>query len=395
MGCVLGSINPAVTIKNVEYAISEIANNREYIKPNPPEASTDKRVAIVGSGPAGLAAAQQLARVGHTVVVYEKSDKPGGLLRYGIPNFKLEKTIIDRRLKQLNAEGVRFRCNVEVGGTAENDVTYGELVTKFDAVLICTGTAVPNDLQFSGRELNGVHFAMDFLPQATKAALGESDLKISAQGKKVLIIGGGDTGSDCLGTSLRHGAEHITTLQVLPKPPQNRADSKFYGAQPWPTYPQLYSESSSVQEGFMLDKSDILYETTVTELLSDGNGNVKQAVLANVKFENGRFEPIAGTERTIDVDLVLISVGFKGPESAKLQEELNIKIDTRTRIARNDQFMTNVDKVFVAGDAGRGQSLVVWAIAEGRAAAAAVDKYLMGETELPSPIKPDDVAIRA
>ncbi|MDR1862237.1 MAG: glutamate synthase subunit beta [Candidatus Ancillula sp.] len=390
-GCVLGSIDPAVTIENIERVISDVAFNREYVKPNPPEVVTEKRIAIVGSGPAGLAAAQQLTRVGHTVVVYEKSDKPGGLLRYGIPNFKLEKVLIDRRLKQLKAEGVRFRCGVEVGV----DLSFKELQQKFDAVILATGTGIANDVRVEGRELQGIYFAMDFLPQATRSAVDGAPLEIDANGKRVLIVGGGDTGSDCLGTSIRQGAEFVTTLQVLPKSPQVRNASEFYGAQPWPTYPQVYKESSSVKEGFMTGKSEILYETTVTSLIGDDAGNVKQAVLSQVEFKDGKFTPITGTERVIDVDLVLISVGFRGPETVRLAQEFDVELTSRNTIKRDAEFRSNVDKFFVAGDAGRGQSLVVWAIAEGRSVAAAVDKFLMGETELPAPIKPDETALKA
>ncbi|MDR0950035.1 MAG: glutamate synthase subunit beta [Candidatus Ancillula sp.] len=414
-GCVLGSINPAVTIKNIELAISDIAFRREYVHPIPAEKVTGKTVAIIGSGPAGLTAAQQLTRAGHTVVVFEKDKKPGGLMRYGIPNFKMEKKIIDRRIYQIEAEGVRFRCGVKIGGNGKNDLSFEELRQRFDAVLIATGSSVPNDLKMEGRELNGIHFAMDFLPDATRAVLGEEIVNedgakremLSAQGKNVLIIGGGDTGSDCLGTSLRQGAKMVTTLQVMPQPPKERdgeaSDSarRFYGKQPWPTYPSLYTPSSSIEEGEETGKSSYLWETTATKFVGDEQGNDRAAVLANVEFKDGKFLPIEGTEREIPVDLVLISVGFKGPETETLfgggklgsDHALEVKMGPRA-IARDDNFQTSLENVFVAGDAGRGQSLIVWAIAEGRSAAAAIDRHLEGETELPEPILVSTVALR-
>jgi glutamate synthase (NADPH/NADH) small chain len=410
-GCVLGSVDPAVTVKNTEVTISDVAFNREYVQPVSADYSSGKTVAIVGSGPSGLAAAQQLARVGHTVVVYEKNNMPGGLLRYGIPNFKLDKSLIDRRLKQLEAEGIRFRCGVKVGGDGENDVSWDYLKVRFDVILIAIGTEVPNDLRIPGRDcerdsdggLGGVYQAMEFLPQATKAAIEDQPLQISAQGKRVLVVGGGDTGSDCLGTSLRHGAEFVTTLQVMPKPGKNRSDVKFYGGQPWPTYAMLDNPSTSVEEGDQLGKSEVLYETTVVELIGDADGgkggNVKTAVLADVKWNagnpSGGFEVLEDTRREIPVDLVLISVGFRGPDTTSLAAQLGVETDQRTRIVRDENFQTNVENVFVCGDAGRGQSLVVWAIAEGRSAAAAVDKYLTGSSELPAPVKFDQQPLRA
>ena len=397
-GCVLGSINPAVTIENIELTISDIAFNREYVKPIQPARVTGFTVAVVGSGPAGLAAAQQLTRAGHTVVVYEKDEKPGGLLRYGIPNFKLEKHLIDRRLNQLTAEGVRFRCSVEVGGSGEKDISWTDLHARFDAILIATGTGIPGDLPLPGRELNGVHFALDFLGNATRVALGDmsadSPAYIDAKGKKVLIIGGGDTGSDCLGTSLRQGALSVTTLQVLPEFPEKRADSAFYGAQPWPTYPQLNRVSSSQDEGFESGKSEFLYSTTATEFIGDEQGNLKAVRLSKVKSEEGRFVSVEGSDWVQEFDLVFISIGFRGPDAKTLQSELGVELTERGAIKRDENFTTSAENVFVCGDAGRGQSLIVWAIAEGRSASAAIDKCLTGTTELPAPITPDTNALR-
>lgn len=427
-GCVLGSIDPSVTIKNIEQTVSDIAFNRQYVQPCPAERVTNKTVAIIGSGPAGLAAAQQLSRSGHTVVVYEKDEKPGGLLRYGIPNFKLEKWIIDRRIDQLEAEGVRFRCSVEIGGGKDSDISFSKLLESFDAVLIATGATVPNDLSVQGRNLKNIHFAMEFLPNATRQALGEKIPQhedygkiaplITAEGKNVLIIGGGDTGSDCLGTSLRQNAKSVTTLQVLPKPPISRpklkdlvnrtpsqnattadiSPSAASSIAPWPIYPNLYTPSSSIEEGEVLSKSQYLWETTVKEFIGDEDGNVKAAILVDVRFENGKIEMISGTERQIDVDLVLLSIGFRGPETKKLFGSTKIELTDRG-IKRggesHNEFQTSIENVFVAGDAGRGQSLIVWAIAEGRSAAHMIDKFLEGETELPKPISPKTSALRS
>lgn len=395
-GCVLGSFNPAITIENIEKLISDVAFKFEYVMPQLPVSSTHKTVAIIGSGPAGLAAAQQLARVGHTVVVYEKDDKVGGLLRYGIPNFKLEKNLIDRRINLLEQEGVRFSTGIKVGGDGKNDVSLEYINQIYDATIITTGTEIPNDLPIEGRELNGVHFALPYLKGATKKLFdsSESDINaelnyISAEGKNVLIVGGGDTGSDCLGTALRQGANFVTTLQVLPKPPQNRSES-----QPWPTYPNIERISSSIEEGDVLKKSQFLYETTVTKFIGDSNGNVTGAILQNVEFKDGKFAPIEGTEREIPVDLVLISIGFKSPETKTLFGDLNINLTNRGLIDRNKNFMTNIDGIFCAGDSARGQSLIVWAIAEGRSVAASVDEYLMGTTSLQAPIKVNSASLK-
>ncbi|MDR1448224.1 MAG: glutamate synthase subunit beta [Candidatus Ancillula sp.] len=384
-GCVLGSIDPSVTISSIERIISDVAFAREYVKPQPPDQVSGKTVAVVGSGPAGLAASQQLARVGHTVVVFEKDEKAGGLLRYGIPNFKLEKSLIDRRLEQLIAEGVSFRTGIKVGDTGENSISYSELRSSFDAVLIATGANIPNDLKLPGRNLSGIHFAMDYLPNATRQALGElrdSDELITAAGKNVLIIGGGDTGSDCLGTALRQGAKSVTMLQVLPKPPTERANH-----QPWPMYATLDKDSTSVEEGKTTGKLNLLFETTATEFLGGENGQVVGVVIENVKqSQNSGFVPVPGTRKEIPVDLVLISVGFSGPDVVDLVAQTEIEVTERGLVKRGDAFQTSLPDVFVAGDAGRGQSLIVWAIAEGRSAAKAIDEYLTGSSELSASI---------
>ncbi|MFC5728477.1 MULTISPECIES: glutamate synthase subunit beta [Nocardioides] len=374
--CVLGINQPAVTIKNVEVSIIDKAWESGYVRPQPPEWLSGKTVAVVGSGPAGLAAAQQLTRAGHTVAVYERADRPGGLLRYGIPEFKMEKIQLDRRIEQMKREGTVFRSGVEVGSGA---LTGDALRDRYDAVVIAIGSTVPRDLPVPGRELKGIHQAMEFLPQANRVALGETvDGQIRADGKHVVIIGGGDTGADCLGTSVRQGAASITQLEIMPEPPSDRPEG-----QPWPTYPMIFRVSSAHEEA-----GDRVYSVSTKEFLGDDEGNVRALRIVEVRFEGGKLVELEGTEREIPADLVLFAMGFVGPEQGGLVEQLGVELDERGNIKRANSYVTNVDGVFVAGDAGRGQSLIVWAIAEGRAAAAGVDEYLSGTTQLPAPIPP-------
>lgn len=380
--CVLGINQPPVTIKNVEVSIIDEAFDRGYVTPQVPQRLTGHTVAVVGSGPAGLAAAQQLTRAGHTVAVYERDDAIGGLLRYGVPDFKLEKIHIDRRLAQMEAEGTRFRPGVEIG----RDVTWEQLQARYDAIVVATGATVPRELQVPGKELGGVHVAMDFLHQANAVAAGrEVADQITATGKHVVIIGGGDTGSDCLGTALRQGAASVTTLAIGKRPPQERPEH-----QPWPTDPIVFEVSSSHEEG-----GERAYLASTVEFLPGEDGAVARLRLATTEYlPDGRRVPTPGTEREIPADLVLVAMGFTGPETALLTEQLGVELTSRGLVARSDDFATTVPGVYVAGDAGRGQSLVVWAIAEGRAAAAAVDRYLSGGSELPAPVTASTVALR-
>jgi glutamate synthase (NADPH/NADH) small chain len=380
--CVLGINQPAVTIKNVEVSIIDEAFERGYVTPQVPQRLTGHTVAVVGSGPAGMAAAQQLTRAGHTVAVYERDDAIGGLMRYGVPDFKLEKIHIDRRLAQMEAEGTRFRPGVEVG----RDVTWPQLQARYDAIVIATGATVPRELTVPGKELGGVHVAMEFLHQANAVAAGKPVAdQISAEGKHVIIIGGGDTGSDCLGTALRQGAASVTTLAIGKRPPEDRP-----AHQPWPTDPILFEVSSSHAEG-----GDRDYLASTVEFLGDDAGAVRALKLATTQYlSDGRRVPTPGTEREIPADLVLVAMGFTGPETNPLTDQIGIELTSRGLVKRSDDYATTVPGVFVAGDAGRGQSLIVWAIAEGRAAAAAVDTYLSGSTELPSPVTASTVALR-
>ena len=377
--CVLAINQPAVTIKEIEVSIIDDAFDNGWVQVHAPERLTGKTVAVVGSGPAGLAAAQQLARAGHTVAVFEKDDRVGGLLRYGIPDFKMEKQHIDRRIAQLEAEGVRFRVGVQIG----RDISWVDVRRRYDAVLIATGASLPRDLQVRGRDLKGIHFAMEFLTQANRAVAGLSVInQVSAEGKRVVILGGGDTGADCLGTATRQGAISVTTLAIGQRPPESRSET-----QPWPTFPNLY-EISSAHEEFGERK----YLSSTVEFIGV-EGKVSGVRIADTSFVEGKRVPTPGTEKEIEADLVLLALGFSGPEVTPAVSEIEIAVDQQNNFARMDNFGTELEGVFVAGDAGRGQSLIVWAIAEGRAAAASIDMFLEGTTELPSPVKASDQPI--
>ncbi|MFM8505745.1 MAG: glutamate synthase subunit beta [Acidimicrobiaceae bacterium] len=371
--CVLGINSDPVTIKQVEVEIIDRAWSEGWVTPQIPSQKTGKRVVVIGSGPAGLAAAQQLTRVGHDVLVLERADRIGGLLRYGIPEFKMEKINIERRIKQMSAEGTIFRTNATVGENVDIDV----LLASHDAVVLACGATNWRDLNVQGRELNGIHQAMEYLPPANKVQQGDSvETVISAKGKHVVIIGGGDTGADCLGTAIRQGAASIMQLEILPQPPATRAANN-----PWPQWSFIFRTSSAHEEG-----GERMFAVSTEKFVGDESGNVRALVITDVKSENGSFVPVEGSQRELKADLVLLALGFVGPEKSSWIESLGLKFDERGNIARNDFYMSSVSGVFVAGDMGRGQSLIVWAIAEGRAAAASVDKYLMGHTDLPSPI---------
>jgi glutamate synthase (NADPH/NADH) small chain len=373
--CVVGINRDAVTIKNVEVSIIDRAWDDRRVTPQPPEWHTGKTVAVVGSGPAGMAVAQQLTRVGHTVAVFERAEEPGGLMRFGIPEFKMEKYVLDRRIRQMKDEGTNFRCNVNVGV----DITGEQLRERYDAVVLAVGSTVPRDLPVPGRELNGILQAMEFLPPANRVARGrEVADQVTARDKDVVIIGGGDTGADCLGTAIRQGAKSITQLEILETPPSERP-----GHQPWPTYPMIYRVSSAHEEG-----GERMYAVSTSEFHGDSDGNVASLTLSEVKFEGRTMVPIEGTERQIEAQLVLLAMGFVGPEREGVVSQLGVALDERGNVARDQSYATDVDGVFVCGDAGRGQSLIVWAIAEGRACAAGVDAYLSGSTKLPRPIPP-------
>ncbi|HET8796027.1 MAG TPA: glutamate synthase subunit beta [Arthrobacter sp.] len=379
--CVLGINQPAVTIKQVEVSIIDDAFENGWVDTHEPPRLTGQTVAVVGSGPAGLAAAQQLTRVGHTVAVYERDDRIGGLLRYGIPDFKMEKEHIDRRLRQMRDEGTRFRAGVDIG----TDISWSQLRRRYDAVVIATGATVPRDLPIPGRDLNGVHFAMDYLIQSNRVVAGEDvPDQINAKDKHVVILGGGDTGADCLGTAHRQQAASVTTLAIGKQPPPERAPH-----QPWPTVPTLFEVASAHEEG-----GERTYLASTVEFLGE-DGVLKAIKVAETDFVDGRRVPKPGTEREIPADLVFLSLGFTGPESEGLAAQIDAAFDERGNVERDGYYMTTTDGVFAAGDAGRGQSLIVWAIAEGRACAAAVDKYLMGSTRLPAPVSPTDQSISA
>ncbi|WP_232663090.1 glutamate synthase subunit beta [Pseudonocardia sp. TRM90224] len=376
--CVLAINDDAVTIKQVEIEIIDRAWEEGWVPPQRPTTRTGKKVAVVGSGPAGLAAAQQLTRVGHDVVVFERADRIGGLLRYGIPEFKMEKSRLDRRLKQMVDEGTLFRASVDVGV----DVTAEQLRADFDAVVLAGGATAWRDLPAKGREVEGVYQAMEFLPWANHVQQGDIDAPpITAEGKHVVIIGGGDTGADCLGTSHRQGAASVTQLEIMPTPPEKRTVGM-----PWPTYPMVYRVSSAHEEG-----GERLFSVNTTEFVADAEGKLAALRIVEViRDAEGRFVPVEGTEQELPAQLVLLAMGFVGPEKGRLLTDLGVELDARGNVARNGEFMTSVDGVFSAGDMGRGQSLIVWAIAEGRAAAAGVDAYLTGRDVLPKPIAPTD-----
>ncbi len=379
--CVLSINQPAVTIKNVEHTTIDHAFEEGWVTPQIPQRLTGHTVAVVGSGPAGLATAQQLTRAGHTVAVFERADAIGGLMRYGIPEFKMEKAVLDRRLDQMRAEGTRFYTNVAAG----TDVTGEDLLERFDAMVLTTGATQARDLPIPGRELGGIHQAVDYLTRSTKHVHGDASVDwINAEGKDVVIIGGGDTGADCLGTAIRQGAASVTSLEIMPQPSAERT-----AADPWPTYPRLFRVASAHEEG-----GERVYAVSTAEFIGDEDGNVAALRLTDVAFVDGRLTPVEGTEREIPAQLVFLAMGFTGVERAGLVEQLELEVDARGRIVRDEHWATSHPGVFVAGDAGRGQSLIVWAIAEGRSAAAAVDEYLRGRTELPAPIHPTTVQYR-
>jgi glutamate synthase (NADPH/NADH) small chain len=374
--CVLAISQPAVTIKEIEVAIVEEAFDRNLVIPHAPDRLSGKTVAVVGSGPAGLAAAQQLTRAGHTVAVFEREERLGGLLRYGIPDFKLEKRFIDRRIAQMEAEGTRFRVGQNIGV----DITWEELRSRYDAVLVATGANSARELDVPGRDLDGIFQAMPYLTLANKRVQGEEqETSVSAEGKHVVILGGGDTGADCLGTATRQGALSVTTLAIGAKPGVERNNS-----QPWPMFPTIY-EVSSAHEEFGERK----YLAATVEFIGK-NGKVTGVKIADTQIVDGVRSATPGTERVLPADLVLLALGFTGTDSFTLAEQSNIEIDSRGNVSRNNNWATQMEDVFVAGDAGRGQSLIVWAIAEGRSAAAAIDRWLTGDTSLPSPVKSTD-----
>jgi glutamate synthase (NADPH/NADH) small chain len=377
--CVLGINDDPVTIKAVELAIIDRAFQEGWIKPEPPKVLTGKKVAIVGSGPAGLAGAQQLRRAGHEVTVFERDDRAGGLLRYGIPEFKMEKRVLDRRLDQMKAEGVVFKTNAHIGA----NVPVAELKKNFDAILLAGGACAPRDLNVPGRELKGVHFAMEYLTQSNHRCEGDAipaDREISAKDKHVVIIGGGDTGADCLGTSHRQGAKTVHQLEIMPHPPEHRAPNN-----PWPEYPYVYRVASAHEEG-----GERVYSVSTKRFMGDEQGRLTALELIKVELvhQDGRtsFKEIAGSEFTLPCELALLAMGFVGPEKPGMLESFGVKLTERGNVWRDQNWMTSVSGVFTAGDMQRGQSLIVWAIAEARSAARGIDKYLMNASDLPAPL---------
>ena len=389
--CVLGIHEPPVTIKQVEVEIIERAFEEGWVTPVMPKVQTGKKVAVVGSGPAGLAVAQQLTRAGHAVTVFERADRIGGLMRYGIPEFKMEKKYLDRRLEQMEAEGTVFRTGVNVGV----DVTTEELQSDHDAVVLAGGATQWRDLPIPGRDSGNILQAMQFLPPANKVQEGDLDEHpMSAEGLDVVIIGGGDTGADCLGTVLRHGAKSVHQFEIMPEPPAARA-----AGNPWPTWPMILRTPSAHEEAIEIAEGDVReYGINTVEFEQDADGNVAalQTVRVRQEMVDGRpsFVPVEGTEERFPAQMVLLAMGFTGPEKSPLLEGLGVDLSDRGNVVRDDSWSTNVDNVFVCGDMGRGQSLIVWAIAEGRSCAAAVDAALMGDTSLPAPVTPTDMPIR-
>jgi glutamate synthase (NADPH) small chain len=376
--CVLGINEDPVSIKAVELSIIDKAFENGWIKPQIAEQKTGKKVGVIGSGPAGMAAAQQLARAGHDVTLFERDDRIGGLMRYGIPEFKMEKSRLDRRMEQMEAEGVTFKPNSHIGV----DIDANDLKKEFDALILCGGASARRDLPIPGRELKGVYQAMEYLPQANRLCMGdtipEEDI-INAKDKHVIVIGGGDTGADCIGTAHRQGAASVTSLEIMPKPPESRASDN-----PWPQWPFIFRTASAHEEG-----GERVYSVQTKKFIGDEAGNLKEIELNQVEMqrEAGRimFNEIPDSEEILKADLVFLAMGFTGAEKEGLVEQLGVKLNDRTNVWQED-WKTNVDGVFTAGDMQHGQSLIVWAIAEGRSAAAAVDKYLMGESDLPSPV---------
>ncbi len=398
--CVLGINDEPVAIERIEYEIVERAWAEGWVEPHPGTVATGKQVAVVGSGPAGLAAAQQLRRAGHRVVVFERAEKPGGLLRYGIPEFKMEKAVLDRRIDQLVDEGIEFRCRMSVGATdgevataPASDVTVisgSALVEEFDAVVLAGGATLPRDLPVPGRQLGGIHRAMDFLKPSNMVQEGSLvESPISAHGKHAVIIGGGDTGADCLGTVHRQGALSVHQIEIMPQPPSDRTDDN-----PWPTWPLILRSSSALEEG-----GERLFSVTAAEFLDDGTGHVRALRGQEVALSTGdhgqpEFRPVEGSEFELRCELVLLAMGFLGTERTGVVADLGLELNPRGSVVADGSWATNVERVFVCGDMTRGQSLIVWAIAEGRSAAASVDRYLMGETALPAPIVPGQLALR-